>query len=169
MSVALHLPQVHRELSHDARFRWRIIRLTGVSMVALGVITVLAAATLRVPWWVVAMLAAGSVLMPLVLAASLREPRLRYALTIPASLVTLALFAIVAWWLPVEPVALAGWLLITAGILVGAGLGAWFWYRMMPVPAALDDPFSGGRWALVALHIGLLVVGFALAATALLG
>jgi hypothetical protein len=38
-----------------------------------------------------------------------------------------------------------------------------------PVPAALDDPLAPGRWALIAVHVVLVVIGWSLAATALLG
>jgi hypothetical protein len=56
---------------------------------------------------------------------------------------------------------------VTAGILLGSLLGLWFWYRLLPVPASLDDPFSPGRWTLVTAHIALIVVGLALAASEL--
>jgi hypothetical protein len=65
-------------------------------------------------------------------------------------------------WLPTDRVAAAGWLLMTGGVALGGGLGLWLWYRLLPVPASLDDPFSCGRWALVALHVGLIVAGYAI-------
>jgi hypothetical protein len=48
-------------------------------------------------------------------------------------------------------------------------LGLWFWYRLLPVPASLDDPFSPGRWTLIAVHIAAIVVGVVLASTQLFG
>jgi hypothetical protein len=41
-------------------------------------------------------------------------------------------------------------------------MGAWFWFRMLPVPAALDDPAAAGRWALIAMHVTLIVTGLVL-------
>ena len=52
-----------------------------------------------------------------------------------------------------------------AGILLGSVLGLWFWYRVLPVPAALDDPFSPGRWTLIGIHIALIVLGLMLNVT----
>jgi len=157
------------ELSADPRMARRVQRLGYVSLVALGLIWWLALATLDVPWWVAVALASGWALMPLVLFGSLPRPRLRYGLLFPASLVSLALLAICAWWLPVEPLAAAGWLFVAVGVLLGGAQGLWFWYRLVPVPASLDDPFSAARWGLIGLHVALIVVGWGLAATALLG
>src|SRR5258705_3506204 len=95
--------------------------------------------------------------MPSILALSLRRPRLRYALILPSSLVTVALVAICVTALPEGQVARAGWVLITTGVFLGGILGAWFWFRWLPVPAALADPFSRGRRALIASH-GCLIV-----------
>ena len=61
-----------------------------------------------------------------------------------------------------------GWLLILAGIMLGGLMGLWFWFRVLPVPPALDAPDGVGRWAIIAVHVGLIVVGIALAASALL-
>ncbi|MCJ7709607.1 MAG: hypothetical protein MUQ32_02145, partial [Chloroflexi bacterium] len=61
-----------------------------------------------------------------------------------------------------------GWLLMTIGVGLGGVLGLWLWFRLMPVPAALDDPLAPGRWALIGVHVALVVIGLALAATALL-
>ncbi len=127
----------------------------------------LAVATLDAPPAVIAALIGGWVLMPAILVASLRQPRFRYGLVVPASLVSLGLLAIVIGWLPAGGAAATGWVLLTAGVWLGGALGLWLWYRLAPVPAALDDPFSSGRWALVGLHVGLIVLGFVLAATAL--
>ena len=156
------------ELSADPRFAPRVKRLAATSLVALGFIWALAVVTLDAPTLVVTALAAGWVLMPATLFASLARPRLRYALVAPASLVGGGLLAIAAWWLPADPVAGTGWLLMTAGVLFGGVLGIWFWLRLLPVPPTLDDPFSRGRWAMIAIHIALIVVGLALAAMSLL-
>ena len=138
-----------------------------MSAVALGLIWALVVTTLEAPLAVDVVFAAGWLLMPSTLVASLQRPRLRYALVVPASLVSVALLAVCIGWLPANPVAAAGWLLVTAGVALGGGLGLWFWYRFLPVPAPLDDPFSTGRWALVGVHVALVVIGFGLAAVAL--
>lgn len=151
------------ELSADRQMALRVKRLGLVSMVALGLIWFLAVADLEAPMWVDGMLASGWVLMPTVLFASLARPRLRYALVLPASLVGVGLLAICAGWLPSEPLAAAGWWLMTAGIALGGVLGLWFWYRLVPVPAFLDDLNSAGRWGLIGLHVALMVVGWGLA------
>jgi hypothetical protein len=156
------------ELSRDPRFERRVRRLAVVSAVALGLIWGLAVTTLEAPQWVDALFAAGWLLMPLTLAGSISWPRVRYALVLPASLVSVALLSVCLRWLPAAPAAAAGWVLLTAGVMLGGGLGFWFWYRLLPVPARLDDPFSTGRWALVATHIALVIVGFGLAASSIL-
>lgn len=56
----------------------------------------------------------------------------------------------------------------TAGVLMGGVLGLWFWFRLVPVPRFLDDPFSPGRWALVTAHIILIVAGLGLIAFSLM-
>ena len=156
------------ELTDDRRIRHRVLRLAAVSLVALGLVCGLGAATLDAPPVIVASLAFGWVLMPTVLAWSLREPRARYLLVVPSSLVTLGLLAICLGWMPTSEMAPAGWLLMTIGVALGGVLGLWLWFRLMPVPAALDDPLAPGRWALIAVHVALVVIGWALAATALL-
>ncbi len=155
------------EISPDPRFAHRVQRLTLVSAVALGLIWGLAVGTLEAPPLVFAALAAGWLLMPVILAASLRRPWLRYGLTLPASLVTLALLAVCVGWLPDPPLAAAGWVLMMLGVVVGGSLGLWLWYRLLPVPGRLDDPFSGARWALIGVHVTLVAAGIALAALAL--
>lgn len=157
------------ELSTDVRFARRVKRLALTAVVALGLIWALAVTTLTAPPLVGVALAAGWILMPAVLVASLPRPRLRYGLVVPASLVSLALIAISIRWLPADVLPAAGWLLITLGILLGGALGLWFWYRLVPVPASLDDPFSSGRLALIGVHVGLIVAGLGLAAVGLLG
>ena len=57
---------------------------------------------------------------------------------------------------------------MTAGVLLGGFMGLWFWFRVAPVPAGLDDPTARGRWSLIALHVALIVLGLALAALPLL-
>ena len=160
-------PRVPVEISPDPRFARRVRRLTLVSAVALGLISGLAIGTLEAPPLVRTAFAAGWLLMPLILAASLRRPWLRYGLTVPASLVTMALLAVCVWWLPDPPLAAAGWALMTAGVALGGSLGLWLWYRLLPVPDALDDPFARARWALIGVHVTLVVAGIALAALAL--
>jgi hypothetical protein len=113
------------------------------------------------------MLTLGWLTMPTILVASLARPRLRYVLVVPSTLVGTGLLAISAAWLPANVIAAAGWLLMTVGILLGGLLGIWFWFRVVPVPDVLDDPFSPGRMALIRVHIALIVVGLSLAALAL--
>jgi len=155
------------ELTAHPRFAPRVKRLAATSAVALGLVWGLAVTTLSAPPLVLASLAAGWVLMPTMLFASLARPRLRLGLPVPASLVGVALLAISAFWLPSDRIAATGWPLITFGVALGGVLGMWFWFRLAPVPAGLDDPYSPGRWALIGIHVGLIVVGLALAATAL--
>lgn len=160
----------HRtEMTGDPAFARRVGRLVLVSAVALGLIFLLAVTTLDVPFWIATWLAVGWVLMPWILWFSLRLPRLRYGLLLPASLVGVALVALCATALPADATARAGWLMITAGVLVGAVLGSWFWFRWLPVPRPLDDPFSPARWLLVIVHAGLAVGGMALVMVAALG
>ena len=154
------------ELTADPSFGRRIGRLAVVSAVALGLISALAVTALDAPEALGVAFAAGWLLMPATLLASLRRPRLRYALVVPASLVSMGLLAVCIGWPPADPMAAAGWLLMAAGVAFGGGLGLWFWYRLLPVPAAFHDPFSAGRWALIGVHIALIVAGFGLVALA---
>jgi hypothetical protein len=151
------------EMTADPRFAPRVKRLATTSLVALGLIWALAVVTLEAPPLVEAALAAGWVLMPTTLFASLARPRLRYGLVVPSTLVGVGLLAVSIGWLPADPIAAAGWLMMTAGVLMGGVLGLWFWYRLAPVPLRLDDPFSRGRWVLVWVHVALIVVGLMLA------
>ena len=155
------------ELTDDPRIRGRVRRLAGVSAVALGLITGLAAATLSAPAPLIVLLAVGWASMPTVLVWSLLDVRARYLLTVPSSLVALGLVGICATALPPAPSVAAGWLLLAGGILLGGVLGLWTWFRLAPVPSALDSPQAAWRWALIAVHVGLVAVGWALAATAL--
>jgi hypothetical protein len=151
------------ELTRDPRVTRRVKRLAAVSAVALGLVWGLAAGTLDTPVAVDAALLAGWLLMPAVLLASLRDTRLRYGLVVPSTLVSLGLFAVVIGWSPVG-VAGLGWLLILLGVLLGGIMGFWLWYRLLPVPAALDDPDATARWALIGAHVTLIVVGLLLVA-----
>ena len=155
------------ELTSDPPFERRVRRLALVSAVALGLVWGLAVTTLAAPAAVAAAFAAGWLLMPLILVASLAHPRLRYALVLPASLVSIGLLVVCIGWLPGDPAAAAGWLLLLGGVAFGGTLGLWLWYRLLPVPPALDPPFSRGRWILVGIHVVLIVVGLGLAASAL--
>lgn len=150
------------ELTDDSGFARRIIRLAITSCVALGLVWWLAITTLDAHPVIGISLAAGWLLMPSLLLLSLRRPRLRYTLMLPSSLVGLPLLAISAGSLATEPVARVGWLFLSSGILLGGALGIWFWFRWLPVPKFLHDPFSRGRWLLVGLHIALVVGGLAL-------
>ena len=125
------------ELTGDGRIRRRVMRLTAVSLVALGLVTGLGAATLEAPAAILALLALGWVLMPAVLAWSLRDPAARYLLVVPASLVTLGLLAICIGWLPAQPVAAVGWVLMAAGVALGRGPGP---LALVPGPARARSP-----------------------------
>ena len=154
------------ELTGDRRIQGRVRRLAAISLIALGLVTGLGAATLGAPRAVLACLALGWALMPVVLAWSLRDPRARYLLVVPSTLVTVGLLAICIGWLPGPAIAAAGWLLMTIGVGLGGLLGLWLWFRLLPVPAALDDPLAPGRWALISVHVALVVIGWVLVATA---
>lgn len=159
------------ELTDDRRVRRRVQRLAVVSLVALGLIWALASSTLEEPMVVTSvvtsMLGIGAFLMPGFLAWSLVEPRHRYLLIVPSTLVSLALLAICLGLLPSAPIAAAGWQLMTGGVLLGGALGLWLWFRVLPVPAALDDPYAPGRWLLIGVHVGMIVIGWLLAASVL--
>jgi hypothetical protein len=150
------------ELTDDPAFSRRVIRLARTSVVALGYILLLWAVTLETSMVIGAALAAGWVLMPTVLWSSLHRPRLRYALVLPSSLVSLALLAICLTALPENTFARIGWISMTAGIFLGGVLGIWFWFRLIPVPMSLDHPFAPGRWILVAIHVLMILVGLLL-------
>lgn len=156
------------ELTSDRRVTLRVRRLAAISVVALGLIWGLASATLDAPSAIGFVLALGWILMPAVLLWSLVTPGARYLLIVPASLTVVGLLAICVGWLPTAPIAASGWVLMTAGVALGAVLGLLFWYRIAPVAMALDDPYARGRWALIGVHVGFITVGWALAATALL-
>ncbi len=157
------------ELRADRRFEGRIRRLAATSVVALGLIWLLAESNLQAHPAIGAALAGGWIGMPTILWLSLRRPRLRYGLIVPSTLVTAALLGICTTALPHDAPARVGWLLLTAGILFGGLLGFWFWFRWLPVPATLHEPFAPGRWLLVGIHVALIVAGLLLAGLAGLG
>lgn len=143
------------ELTGDRLFRHRVRRLVVISSVALGVIWGLAFVE-EAPGWVLAILAVGWVSMPTILGASLDRPFLRYALVVPAGAVSVGLIGMV---MAAPQDTETGWLLITLGILLGGFLGVWFWFRWLPVPRILDDPFGWPRVTLVGLHLALVLAG----------
>ena len=146
------------EMTSDPRFARRIRRLTAVSSVALGVITILAFDAIGWSWGATVMIGLGWITMPVTLAASLRRPPIRYLLVVPSSLVSIGVLGTALTYSD-GGTSLVGWWMITAGIGLGASLGMWFWYRWAPVPVRLDRPFSAGRWGLIAIHVALVVVG----------
>ena len=151
------------EMTADSRFAIRVIRLAATSVVALGLIWGFQHATLNAPEFVGICLATGWALMPVLLIASLRWPLARFGLALPSTLVGGGLVAICLTALPPDGgAARVGWLMTTAGVLMGGALGLWFWFRLAPVPRFLDDPFGPGRWTLVVVHIVLIVIGLAL-------
>ena len=150
------------ELTGDRTFGRRVIRLTATSVVALGLIWWLAWSTLQVGRRTDWALGIGWALMPTILAVSLRWPRLRYALALPAGAVSVALVAVCVTSLPADPMLRTGWMLVTGGVLLGGTMGLWLWFRWMPVPSKLADPFSPARWALIGLHVALVVIGLGL-------
>ena len=143
------------ELTGDRLFRYRVRRLVAISSVALGVIWGLAFVE-DPSTWVLVLLVVGWVSMPTILAASLNRPSVRYALIVPASAVSVGLIGLV---MAAPQDTVIGWLFITAGILLGGSLGVWFWFRWLPVPRILDDPFGWPRVTLVGLHLALVLVG----------
>jgi len=151
------------ELTADRLFEHRVRRLVGTSAVALGVIWGLAFAA-DAPAWVLVLLAIGWVSMPTVLASSLRRPLVRYALVVPATAVSVGLIGMTV----AAPGSTAfGWFVLTFGILFGGSLGAWLWFRWLPVPRLFDDPFAAPRMTLIAVHIGLVLVGVSAVAAGL--
>jgi hypothetical protein len=159
--LVLHRP-VPVELTDDAWVGRRVKRLAATSAVALGLVWALSVTTLETPLLVDGALALGWISMPLVLIVGLRRPSARYWLILPSTLVSLGLLAISIGWLPDDPVAAAGWLTVTVGVVLGGVMGAWFWFRVLPVPTALDDPSTAGRWAFITVHVALIVTGLIL-------
>lgn len=147
------------ELSDDPRFARRIVRLAVTSMIMLGVIFALALNTPHPARSVVIALALGWMLMPTLLLTSLRWPRVRYGLLVPSTLVSLSLVAISVNQSSQDLMTWAGWWSLTFGVLLGGLMGVWFWFRWLPVPVLPHDPFSRARWALIVLHVALVVIG----------
>ena len=152
------------EMTADPAMMARVRRLALVSFIALGAIFYLAVATLETHPAIRIALAVGWILMPSLLVLSLHRPVLRYLLVMPSALISIALLATLLWALPDDGVLQTGWLLVTTGVFLGGLLGVWFWFRLIPVPAGLDDPFSTGRWALIGIHVAMIVIGLALIA-----
>jgi hypothetical protein len=142
------------EMSLDVAFSARVTRLVAVSSVALGAITWLAFDAVGGSWGAALLLAISWLTMPPILAVSLNAPRLRYLLVVPAVCAAVGLPA-TALAADAPTIAMMGWWLTTAGVWLGALLGTWLWFRMAPVPRALDHPFSPARWALIGLHVAL--------------
>lgn len=163
---SLLLGRTGLEMSSDPAFERRVRRLRNVSTIALGVIFGLAVGTLDAGWPIDLVLLLGWLLMPVVLGSSLWHAEIRLLVAVPATLVGLALVTICAVALPADPIARAGWLSVTLGIAWGGFLGAWFWYRWLPVPSTLDAPYSKGRWILIGVHVALVVAGLLLVAIA---
>jgi hypothetical protein len=150
------------EMTSDPRFARRVIRLAATSVIALGLIFFQYALMKGGSAPILIVLGAGWILMPAILVLSLRLPALRYGLAVPSVLVSFALAAICLGNIPSSATARSGWLLVTCGVWLGGLLGVWFWLRWLPVPASLSDPYSPGRWALIALHVGLVIAGLSL-------
>jgi hypothetical protein len=151
------------EMSRDPGFTRRIKRLIAVSATALGPISFLVIFTGHADRAASGLMVAGWIAMPALLAASLRKPRWRYLLIIPAGLVSASLLT-VALGYDGATLSRIGWWVILAGVLAGGTLGGWFWYRWAPVPRSLDGPLAIGRWMLIVVHAGLVVVGVLLVA-----
>ena len=128
--------QTSVEMTGDTRFAVRVVRLAATSVVALGLIWGFQAATLETNPFIVIGLAAGWALMPALLVASLRWPVVRYGLVLPSTLVSVGLVAICLTALPPDwDAARVGWLMTTAGVLMGGVLGLWFWVPSGARPA----------------------------------
>lgn len=149
------------EMSRDIAFSARIARLVVVSSVALGAITWLAFDAVGGAWGASFLLALSWLTMPPILAMSLNAPRLRYLLAVPAGCAAVGLPA-TALSADGPTIAMMGWWLTTAGVWLGGWLGTWLWFRMAPVPRALDHPFSPARWTLIGLHVALVTIGLVL-------
>lgn len=146
--------------------RGRLIRLAVTATVALAVIWWLAVATLEAHPLILGGLASTWLLMPVALLLATRDWRMRPWLVVPSAIETLSLVAIDLTVLPDEVLAAAGWLVLTAGIILGGLLGAWLWMGWAPVPHSLRAPYARLRWALIASHVGLVIGGLVLVAGA---
>lgn len=148
-----------RELSNDPAFRRRVIRLAVVSAIVLGLITYLADRQ-SAPLPIVLLLLLGWLTMPTLLLLSLARPMIRVGLLLPSTVVTMGVVWLAA--MPGQASNPAGWILVAIGIILGDLLGLWFWFRLIPVPPMLNDPFSPARWTLIAVHIACVVGGLAM-------
>ncbi|MGE0598107.1 MAG: hypothetical protein AB7P41_01610 [Dehalococcoidia bacterium] len=101
-------------------------------------------------------LAIGWVTMPSILLVSLRVPRLKFGLAVPAGLVTLG-----AAWLAVLEFPSVGWSLVAGGTSMGGLVGAWLWFAWAPIPAAFASPNARPRLALLTVHVAIIVAGIA--------
>ena len=46
------------------------------------------------------------------------------------------------------------------GVLLGGLMGLWFWFRVAACAShVFDAPDGAGRWAIIAVHVALIVVG----------
>ena len=160
MSVWTRGPGV--ELTRDPAFTRRVRRLVWISSIALGVITLLAVRDDASAWVIVLMLV-GWLLMPVLLHLSIDNPRLRRGLLVPGTSFTLGGLGMAVATVGALSV---GWWLIAAGLMLGGTQGVWFWFRWMPVPGHLDDPFAWPRLGVVGVHVALLLVGIAVVAAA---
>jgi hypothetical protein len=143
------------ELTTNPWMTRRVHRLIVVSSVALGIITGLAVSD-DGPSWAVLAIAFAWFAMPTALWASVDRPRLRYLLAVPA---VSASAGLVGMAVATSGAAAAGWLIVLIGISTGGMLGMWFWYRFLPVPYSLDDPYGTPRLSLLAIHIALVLIG----------
>ena len=139
-------------------------RLALVSAVALGVIWWLAHASDSTPAAARALLAAGWITMPSLLSLSLRLPALRIGVALPATFVTAGVLLVTEAALRTGAAAAPGWLLLTAGIVLGDFLGCWLWFRLLPVPRRLEDPHAPLRLLAVGAHVGLVTLGILIVA-----
>ena len=147
------------EMSAGGPFDRRVRRLAGVSLIVLGVLWALARATSDNDPMAGSTMLAGWLLMPSLLTLSLKHPALRYLLSLPSVLVFVGVVATIQCVPDGRTTLAAGWVLVAVGIALGGMLGMWFWYRWLPVPAALDDPFSRSRRALIGIHVALILGG----------
>jgi hypothetical protein len=143
------------ELTTNPWMTRRVHRLIFVSSVALGVITGLAVSN-DGPTWAVLAIAFAWFAMPTALWASVDRPVLRYLLVVPALSASVGLIGMA---IATSGVVTAGWLIVLIGISTGGMLGMWFWYRFLPVPYSLDDPYGTPRLSLLAIHIALVLIG----------
>lgn len=156
-----------REMTDDPAFAGRVRRQAFLGSIVLGLVWGLAVASSPVEPLSRWLLLVGWPLLVTVLLSSLRHPRLRYAGVVPSTLIAGALITI-SFNTGIDQPEAVGWWLLTAGIVVGICLAVWFWFRWLPVPGGLDDPFSPGRWALIAVHATLVVTGLIVVAASLL-